>query len=379
MLFITTYICILFSFFLLTQPSDRKYTNILLACFLLAQAAIPLDNLVNFGEAFSSYVVSITPDLTYFFGMSYWLEAPLMLFYVRSMIYKNYKITKIDCLYFLPFILFAIYHTNTWILLDDNIQREILSVGKIENTPWLDRLIYFIRQNFRVLCGLFALYELVRYQDLIKNEVSTTEDVDLNWLKILIVGFLVIRLNSLVISILIIFNFDLNVMLINHETVGLTSNFITMLLISSLIYFALSKSNFFKGLDPEITSVADKKGEVKERISPEQVAHITQYLEIQKPFLYPLLTIESLAKQLNMPARTLSNILNRHFEKNFFEFINSYRIEESKKLIEANIDKKITMLEIMGDAGFNSKATFNTFFKKQVGMTPTDYKKSLSK
>ena len=217
----------------------------------------------------------------------------------------------------------------------------------------------------------------MRYQDLIKNEVSNTLGIDLNWLKVLVIGFLMIRLNSLVISILIIFNFDLDLNWIDHEVVGLTSNFILMLLVSCLIYFALSKPNVFKGIIIDRSSPSKKESsiELKEIISSDKVQHIVSYLENNKPFLHPLLTLESLAKQLDMSPRLLSNVLNKHFEKNFYEFINSYRIEESKRLIKENINKKFTMLEVLHDAGFNSKATFNTFFKKQVDMTPREFKK----
>src|SRR5690606_4741131 len=76
------------------------------------------------------------------------------------------------------------------------------------------------------------------------------------------------------------------------------------------------------------------------------------------------------------PPRALSNIINRQFECNFFEFINSYRIEEAKRLLAAPEYASKNMLEVMYDVGFNSKATFNTLFKKKVGMTPSEYRKS---
>ena len=72
---------------------------------------------------------------------------------------------------------------------------------------------------------------------------------------------------------------------------------------------------------------------------------------------------------------TLTTVYFRIFEQNFFEYINAYRIEESKKLLAQQENAKITILEILDKAGFNSKATFNTFFKKIVGLTPTQYRK----
>jgi AraC-like DNA-binding protein len=94
-----------------------------------------------------------------------------------------------------------------------------------------------------------------------------------------------------------------------------------------------------------------------------------------KPYLNHLLTLDNLASQLSMGSRNLSSIINRHFGKNFFEFINYYRVEESKRLLLLEENKTVTMLDIMDKAGFNSKATFNTFFKKLVGVTPTQFRK----
>jgi AraC-like DNA-binding protein len=94
----------------------------------------------------------------------------------------------------------------------------------------------------------------------------------------------------------------------------------------------------------------------------------------KKPFLAHILTLDQLARQLEMPPRALSNTINRHFKQNFFEFVNHYRVEEAKTLLADPEQKTKTMIEVMADSGFNSKATFNTFFKKLVGATPSQYR-----
>jgi len=98
-------------------------------------------------------------------------------------------------------------------------------------------------------------------------------------------------------------------------------------------------------------------------------------MEQNNPYLNHLLTLENLASQLTLLPRYLSTLINRHFEKNFFEFVNYYRIEESKHPLTSAANQKTTMLNIMDGAGINSKATFNTFFKKLVGVTPTQFRK----
>ena len=96
----------------------------------------------------------------------------------------------------------------------------------------------------------------------------------------------------------------------------------------------------------------------------------------QKPYLSHHLNLDELANQLSMHPRALSVTIKNHFNTNFYEFINSYRIEEAKRIIEDPDQADRTMIDILGEAGFNSKATFNSFFKKIVGMTPTQYKAS---
>jgi len=97
-------------------------------------------------------------------------------------------------------------------------------------------------------------------------------------------------------------------------------------------------------------------------------------MQNQKPYLSHFLNLEELAKQLAMHPRALSVAIRQNFKTNFYEFINSYRIDEAKRLLTDEHNSERTILEILGDAGFNSKATFNAFFKKLVGVTPSQYR-----
>nr|WP_252738503.1 helix-turn-helix domain-containing protein [Saccharophagus degradans] len=94
-----------------------------------------------------------------------------------------------------------------------------------------------------------------------------------------------------------------------------------------------------------------------------------------KLYLESSLTLEVLAGKLSISPRTLSTVINRHYGCNFFEFINDFRIEDAKKRMVDPARSGATMLDIMYEVGFNSKATFNSFFKKHEGMTPREYRK----
>ena len=365
----TIYQCLLFSLFAITLKRGKRSSNILLSLFLLTQAAIPLDNLINFGEVFRFKALEFSPNIFYTFGLGYWLEAPLLLFYVRSLIYKNFHFKPIDLVYFLPFLLYFVYFYVNWLAVDNDVKLLTLQGEVVADASTLDRGIHLFREVFRFCCGLLCLVELRRYKKLLINEVSELESVNLNWLNILAIGFVFIEFIAIFVAIAIFSSYELHVVL-DHETLGLMSNYAVMFLVSVLIFFSASHSTLFKGVDDSLVVKQNKK-----QIEPELLNKIEQYMQLHKPFLNPLLTQENLANQLEIAPRTLSIIINHHYKKNFFEFINNYRIEESKALLVKANHQKTTMLDIMDMAGFNSKATFNTFFKKLTGVTPTQYRK----
>jgi len=84
------------------------------------------------------------------------------------------------------------------------------------------------------------------------------------------------------------------------------------------------------------------------------------------------LSLESLAQMLSITPHQLSQIKNERLNTNFRNYINSYRIEEAKKILINESDKNI--LTICYDVGFNSKSTFNTCFKKYTGKTPSEFR-----
>ena len=69
-------------------------------------------------------------------------------------------------------------------------------------------------------------------------------------------------------------------------------------------------------------------------------------------------------------------VINRHFGVNFYEFINQYRVDEAKRMLVSEDYKNTTITDIYLMVGFNSKSVFYTFFKKKVGMTPSQYRRN---
>jgi len=104
---------------------------------------------------------------------------------------------------------------------------------------------------------------------------------------------------------------------------------------------------------------------------------LNELMDTEKPYLDPFLTLRDLAEQLGIPSNYLSQLLNEGFDKNFSEFINTYRLTHFKKAIKNPQNRNFTLLAVAYESGFNSKTVFNNFFKKVMGTTPSAYLKSV--
>lgn len=96
-------------------------------------------------------------------------------------------------------------------------------------------------------------------------------------------------------------------------------------------------------------------------------------LQLEKLYQDPELSLSELAKRLQTNPGFISRVVNRGYGVNFNDFINQFRIEAVKEMIERGEHRKQTLLGIAYDCGFNSKATFNRAFKKATGQTPKEF------
>lgn len=107
----------------------------------------------------------------------------------------------------------------------------------------------------------------------------------------------------------------------------------------------------------------------------QKINRLQQLMDEDHIYLNPNLSLETLAQQINTHPKTLSFILNEEIGKNFNDYINDFRVNEVKKRLVDPSHSHFTLLAIAYDCGFQSKSTFNTVFKKSVGITPSAYRK----
>ena len=352
---------------------DRHASDFFLIGFLLTQAAIPLHLLINYGDGFRLIALEFSPNLYRIFELAYWLDAPLLLWYTRTLVYKDYKWSRIDWLFLAPAVIYSLSMIATFYSLEPVTKYlEMRDYDTEEASIWRHSS-GFIRESLRVVFSIMCLIDIRHCRQQIRNRYSNVDNIDLGWLNFLVIAFLIVRTWSVLVSAALILSAhaDIN---IDFSSMGLIGNYITFILVSALIFFSLMKSSLFEGVDLSETQEEHNADNEKVDIDLALAARIEEYMNQSKPFLANILTLEQLAKQLEMPARSLSNIINRHFKQNFFEFVNQYRVEEAKHILADPEQKNKTMIHVMSDCGFNSKATFNTFFKKLVGSTPSQYR-----
>ena len=98
---------------------------------------------------------------------------------------------------------------------------------------------------------------------------------------------------------------------------------------------------------------------------------------LEKPYLNSDINLNKLAELLEMKPKTVSLKINQNCGKNFYDLINSYRVKEFQKLVKTSNLEKLSLLGLAFEAGFNSKSTFNSAFKKNTELTPSQYLKKV--
>jgi AraC-like DNA-binding protein len=135
----------------------------------------------------------------------------------------------------------------------------------------------------------------------------------------------------------------------------------------------------------DVTEIsADEKEKPKfKRLSTEQVtnlsAQLSSLMEHDKLFLDNDLNLPAVAEKLGISIHETSFLINETAKDNFYNFINKYRVQEAKRLLASTKMEELNILGIAFASGFNSKTTFNTTFKKIVGISPSQYSKEQKK
>jgi AraC-like DNA-binding protein len=357
------------SIFLFTSDKGKRISNILIGGFFLAVFLNLADSFLLLKRIYFEY-----PAFAGWGSTLLLICGPLIFLYTKSVLYKDFDLSAKKFFHFLPFLVLFLFTEIGYLSVNDEKKLAILN-GIVERK--IPGYVYFtssvIYLHFFVY--LFISLRLTKGYELVaSNQFSESKKITLNSLKTTVWFFLALMVLSAINSYL---------SLQSLREVYFVIFVVIIFLLLAFIIFVL-----FRALrNPEIFSVLQEK-EIEEAIQiPKAVSppyenekkkildRLQQHMQSEKPYLEPELTLDELANQLSIKPKMLSQTINEMLQQNFFEFVNNYRIEEAKRLLTNPKDKKITVLEVMYEVGFNSKSSFNTLFKKTTGITPSEFKK----
>lgn len=360
---LTIFLFFLMAIFLLFFTRDKRQGNQLLAFFFLCLGLAVLDVSLQITGIYYDF-----PKFAFWFNGLPFLYGPLLYFYTRSNVFKESKLTKKDMLHFFPFILsflafIFIYHQH-----NDSYKLTFLYQSKSQNgfTSIASSVVVFVF----ILLYIVASFRLLSWhKDYLEKNYSQTDKLSLHWLSYVLYGFLTIIGLSIFAQIGSFYQFNDFTLVLLVLLLFVMLGFVIM-----SIFKGLQNSQVFM-LSEEIPQKTEAKPLTEEQ--QEIKKRIVKVMESKQVFLNPELKLDDLSKALNLPQRQVSEVINQGFGKSFFDLINANRISYVQQQILENSDTKKTILEFMYEAGFNSKSSFNTAFKKHTGKTPTQWKANL--
>ena len=352
----------LFAGIFIASKKEQNFADKLLAALLFL---IAIDMGLTLIKKEFNVLMDIPPVLPLAF-------APMVFLYTKGLINKHSKFNLISLLHFIPFTAFFI---ATMALIDQPLlpDKDFFEVNQY--LPY--RIVYGVTFfSLSTVYVIIAFITVFRHQKNIKNFFSyTSEKLTLSWLKVLLFSFLTAYIFLYASGLWYLIenkSFYLeNINPLEFSYIGLT--FFSF----AAGFFGYKQSEIYKDFD----NTPDKPKYLTSSLSPENAqSYINKLLALMqkdKPYLNEKLTISDLAEKLKIQRHHLTQIINENLGKNFYTFVNEYRLEEVKKMMADEKKKNYTILAIAYECGFNSKSTFNTLFKNQTGLTPSDYKKKL--
>lgn len=304
---------------------------------------------------------------------------PILFFYTKSLVNENNAISFRDfLLHSIPFLLVSTFLIYDFYFLS---QQEKLIYYEKETQGNTSVFIYIAEFliNFSIpFYSIVSLILLKKHLKQLKQSYSNTKYIDLHWLKIVLLSMVFVSFVSVLMGLLSDFlNF------ISYEDGDYLMYITLTVIIYFLGYYGIKQKPILSNDNPisQIESTPTPKpkyatSSLKDVEKEKLVNLLSKSMESEKPYLNENLTLKELANKLETTPNNLSQIINEKFNKNFFEFINEYRINEVKSLLADPKYSHYSMLGIAIECGFNSKSTFNSVFKQFTGKTPSEFKKS---
>ncbi|MEM6802789.1 MAG: helix-turn-helix domain-containing protein [Bacteroidota bacterium] len=362
-------------FLMVTVLVDRKTVrpaNYLLAALLFAFLWYQLE--------FFLLRHTLDSRIPFIFSTRYgsWLiVGPLIFLYNRAILIKDFKLNRRDLLHFLPILLFTFLLP---VFFDDFITDRAVNYGMLtvfdswnQETITSKHYLYayiFMLQFLHALIYLFQAYR--ESKQLLAEAKERQANIPLDKIKSLQYLYLLALLIILFCSAFVIYQYATKMW---QRTFDYLYVLPTLVFVFGLAYRAMKYPNSVFLIKEDIPQAKYAKSGLSKGAKDSLIKKLKEKLEVDKVYRNNELRLSALAEELGVSTHHLSQLINEELKQNFFDLINTYRINEAKDKIATGSSR--TLLEVAYEVGFNSKNSFNNAFKKNEGMTPSAFKKSI--
>ncbi|MCF7559186.1 helix-turn-helix domain-containing protein [Sabulilitoribacter multivorans] len=365
LMFLYIYVALIGFFFAIIinfNKKANKYSKIFIGCFVFAHSLFILE--------FVLYISNYRLRLPHTYLMSSifaLLYGPLLYFYFKSVI-KSHQFRKIDLLHFLPTLGLILFLYPIYSLPYSDKTEIILKI----NTEFINhvRMIFIAKIIslivYASLIGKMLLNQKVENNFLIKNPSIN------KWMNTLFKIHVAYVVAYIVYSVAVNFEIGDFSRFIYYTQVGIMS-----LMVIYIAYMAYVQPNVFNN---EYVLSRDglffekyKKSGLTEALSSELRENLVKLLVEDKIYKESNISLEILSNKLNTTRHNTSQIINEHFDMNFFELINKFRIKEAVKMLQEDTHGSLNIIDIAYEVGYNNKVTFNKAFKKETSVTPSEF------
>lgn len=273
------------------------------------------------------------------------LIAPVLSWYFRALLQPDSALRPVQLLHALPFTVVA-----------------VLSLVPLPPMDYVRQVLWalLVVQAFAYLLPSLSL--VFRYRHSLRDQESNVAGLDLRWLTWSAHLFLALYTGYAVVLLLMLHGSQPDPL---RESLSVA--------LSVLVFIAGQRAALQR--QPPATEPPLAQRTI---VSPAEAAELKRQLldamEREKLYLNPDLRLSDLVVRLGATRNQLSYVINEHLGKNFYDFVNEYRVREAERLIRAGTYDDKKMIAIAFDAGFNSKPAFNSVFKKRTGRTPSEYR-----
>ena len=318
------------------------------------------------------------------------LMAPLLFLYVVSM--TGGVVNRRSLVHFTPFVVYVLYLIPTFYIQPTDVKIRFITeywTGKVPayNAYLVVRSLYFF------VYVLLSFGVLRQYSARIKDFYSSIEEINLRWLRNILLIMLVWW------TVQFISSFGMFLGFLNMRVFNSVVGILGTVWMYALGYIAITKDTPFvyiptfnhasppqrpsaqqanahalnNALDTAHTA-STLHNALQPEDAPAELRRLYEVMRSEQPFLDAELTLDKLASQVGILPYKLSQLLNDYVGQSFFDFVNAYRVEAVKRKLAEPAYASAKLLSIALETGFNSKSSFNTAFKKHVGKTPSEFR-----